>query len=297
MHVAFGSRSACLHARRTGFTLIELLVVIAIIALLVGILLPSLGKARRVAQLAVSLSNNKTLMTGALTYRTDYKDIFPMIPSGQPGGGAAGAASWCFGGKNANERWQNYPGAGNMHDISAGIRPVNPYIYPNIDIDRVVTPGNRYVLELDVFRSPGDKASFQWLSPYPRADFTRSSYNDVGTSYHMNLKWWNAMNAFMAGQPRPPGETSYAFVGRMMRDVSRRMNIATNFDPSKYVFLHDQTADIVANDPQLRNWVGEFGDRNKAVMAFLDGHADYLAVVPGQLTGPGYTFHFQLFGR
>ncbi len=60
-----------------GFTLIELLVVISIIALLVGILLPALGAARRTAQRAVCLSNQRQIGVAMMTYATNNKGLLP----------------------------------------------------------------------------------------------------------------------------------------------------------------------------------------------------------------------------
>ena len=57
-----------------GFTVIELLVVVSIIALLVGILLPAIGKARDQARLSISLANLRNLGTAHASYGAEWND-------------------------------------------------------------------------------------------------------------------------------------------------------------------------------------------------------------------------------
>jgi len=61
--------------RHFGFTLIELLVVISIIALLIGLLLPALSRARRSARVTQCLGNLKNSSAGTANYSAEYGGI------------------------------------------------------------------------------------------------------------------------------------------------------------------------------------------------------------------------------
>ena len=63
--------------QRHGFTLIELLVVIAIIAILAGMLLPALARAKAKAQGIACISNNKQLMLAIHLYTGDFTERYP----------------------------------------------------------------------------------------------------------------------------------------------------------------------------------------------------------------------------
>ena len=87
--------------KRRGFTLIELLVVVAIIALLIAILLPSLGKARELSNRSVCAANVRGIGQSMAVYAKDNNDQYPIVAS-------TGAYALSGGGNNVTNASVDY---------------------------------------------------------------------------------------------------------------------------------------------------------------------------------------------
>ncbi len=169
--------------RQRAFTLIELLVVVAVIALLIGILVPALGRARAIATATGCSSNIKQLGLGVQMFISDHKESLPQVrvegfggtePVEAPLGSNIGSL---FGGVKGT-----LPFFG-INAIGAERRPLNPYVHDGLLPPDETTEAGEFDIEL--FRSPADAGT---NDPFvvQLGLSTTSMYELTGSSYTLN---------------------------------------------------------------------------------------------------------------
>ncbi|MAE60404.1 MAG: hypothetical protein CMJ49_03505 [Planctomycetaceae bacterium] len=101
---------------RSAFTLIELLVVIAIIALLLGILLPSLSRAQNAARAVTCMNNMRQIETAHWAYMSDFNDSMVDVGLAHAGAHQDEDRTWI---KTLQDYYQNSQDSGQGREINA----------------------------------------------------------------------------------------------------------------------------------------------------------------------------------
>ncbi|MFO0839185.1 MAG: prepilin-type N-terminal cleavage/methylation domain-containing protein [Phycisphaerae bacterium] len=260
----------------SAFTLIELLVVVAIIALLISILLPSLSAAREQAKTGKCVSNLRSLMTATYSYFTDQRDNFFFRAKLLPGSTQLrGICTWSFGGSATDDYWRSYNG-GDLYFL-ADEKPLNPYVVGQ-QVGRFDT--------VEVLRCPSDVSSYQrgTFSLGDVADESISTYQDVGTSYQINVDGiYTARGANPpAGDPSDVWGTADGWE-RVMKSQVRLGGGGI----SRYVFFWDGAFDFAG--AAFVQTIGDHRQFSKYSFGYLDGHAAYIQADPRVGCGTNWT--------
>jgi prepilin-type N-terminal cleavage/methylation domain-containing protein len=196
-----------------GFTLVELLVVIGIIAILAGILLPSLASAKDRASDATCINNLRQISIGVRLYQDDFATRFPpaFLPKLHP------QSREVIG--QLDTRWT----------IGGRMPPSDEHAQQEY-ADTEFRPLNRYVPAYDSFRCPKDKG-VTWQNcgcPEMRSE---SKWSELGCSYHYNAGGLTGLsNPPTVRQQKSPDDG----LGGKPEDWPP--------EPSKYILIHEPPA-------------------------------------------------------
>ena len=283
--------------RTSGFTLIELLVVVAIIAILIGILLPAIGKARESARRTGCASNLKGISTIMNLYSQDFDTWFPVLPAVTGSvrsetipdgtlfgnqhifGGFAGFFSLQQKGVPDRERGTyvisearrgkmfTYNGAANIWQLRFKRPILSGYIESAADLSVLQCPSD----DLD----GGENGAFQPLSSVETigSAFTSlvSESNPELTDplFRDDIIWYNISYLYVTGM-KASDLGSIGFLGDETNSVDNGLAItgATNYVGT----LRRQAARDVDRGYQTQDNHGSFGGN----WAFTDGHVEWI---------------------
>lgn len=270
-HGRTGRQVQCNYLR--AFTLIELLVVIAVIALLVGILLPALGKARETGYSVACLSNMKQIAGAAFNYAHDNQElVWPSdtwarrtIP-GQPGLHPGLLYDYCDSSGKIGACPKNKRRAKNLRDERpGGARDIFTSKFA-LDFDYTMldeVEGYRLGTEIDMWwiTNPAQSAGRVITGPNPSIDLTRERnlwlYVEESTYFYneeFTDGWWGNDDQITTRHPSGVANRGGGHVAFV--DGSAEMVVMPQ---GRLEELMETNADFEANDvyakiPTKNNW-------------------------------------------